>query len=57
VRNSVHAYCVLATSTMSAPSPRTFAGIAPAGVGAFIVGQLVGMLAAVLISRWLWASK
>ena len=35
----------------------TFAGIAPAGVAAFIVCQLVGMLVAVLLSRWLWASK
>jgi glycerol uptake facilitator-like aquaporin len=32
----------------------TFAGIAPAGVAAFIVSQLVGMLAAVILSRWLW---
>jgi glycerol uptake facilitator-like aquaporin len=35
----------------------TFAGIAPAGVAAFFVCQLAGMLAAVLLSRWLWASK
>jgi glycerol uptake facilitator-like aquaporin len=32
----------------------TFAGIAPAGVGAFIVSQLAGMLVAVGLSRWLW---
>jgi glycerol uptake facilitator-like aquaporin len=32
----------------------TFAGIAPAGVAAFIAAQLVGMLAAVLLGRWLW---
>ena len=32
----------------------TFAGIAPAGVVAFIVAQFAGMLAAVLLSRWLW---
>ncbi len=32
----------------------TFAGIAPAGVMAFIVAQLAGMLAAVIVSRWLW---
>jgi glycerol uptake facilitator-like aquaporin len=32
----------------------TFAGIAPAGVAAFIAAQLVGMLAAVLLSRWIW---
>ena len=32
----------------------TFAGIAPAGVPAFIAAQLVGMLLAVLVGRWLW---
>ena len=32
----------------------TFAGIAPAGVLAFIAAQLVGMLAAVVVSGWLW---
>ena len=32
----------------------TFAGIAPAGVLAFIVAQLVGMLAAVAVGRWLF---
>ena len=32
----------------------TFAGIAPAGVPAFIMAQLAGTLAAVLLSHWLW---
>ena len=32
----------------------TFAGIAPTGVVAFITAQLVGMLAAVVLGRWLW---
>jgi glycerol uptake facilitator-like aquaporin len=32
----------------------TFAGIAPAGVAAFIAAQFAGMLAAVALSRWLW---
>jgi hypothetical protein len=32
----------------------TFAGISPAGVPAFITAQLVGMLAAVAVGRWLW---
>jgi glycerol uptake facilitator-like aquaporin len=32
----------------------TFAGIAPGGVAAFIAAQLVGMLAAVAVGRWLW---
>jgi glycerol uptake facilitator-like aquaporin len=32
----------------------TFAGIAPAGVVPFIAAQFVGMLAAVMLARWLW---
>jgi glycerol uptake facilitator-like aquaporin len=32
----------------------TFAGIAPVGVPAFIIAQLIGMGAAVMIGRWLW---
>jgi glycerol uptake facilitator-like aquaporin len=32
----------------------TFAGIAPAGVSAFIAAQFVGMLGAVMLGRWLW---
>jgi glycerol uptake facilitator-like aquaporin len=32
----------------------TFAGIAPGGVIAFIGAQLVGMLVAVILARWLW---
>jgi glycerol uptake facilitator-like aquaporin len=32
----------------------TFAGIAPAGVAAFILAQFIGMLAAVALGRWLW---
>ena len=32
----------------------TYAGIAPAGVLAFIAAQMVGMLAAVTLGRWLW---
>jgi len=35
----------------------TFAGIAPSGVPAFVVAQLAGMLAAVGLSQWLWASE
>jgi glycerol uptake facilitator-like aquaporin len=35
----------------------TFAGIAPSGVAAFIVAQLAGMITAVGLSRWLWASE
>jgi glycerol uptake facilitator-like aquaporin len=32
----------------------TFAGIAPSAAPAFIASQLLGMLAAVTLSRWLW---
>jgi glycerol uptake facilitator-like aquaporin len=32
----------------------TFAGIAPAGAPAFVAAELAGMLAAVLLARWLW---
>jgi glycerol uptake facilitator-like aquaporin len=32
----------------------TFAGIAPAGVLAFIAAQLLGSVAAVVLARWLW---
>jgi glycerol uptake facilitator-like aquaporin len=35
----------------------TFAGIAPAGVIAFIAAQLLGMLAAVALGRWLWPER
>jgi glycerol uptake facilitator-like aquaporin len=35
----------------------TFAGIAPDGLFAFIVAQLLGMLAAVLVGRWLWREQ
>jgi glycerol uptake facilitator-like aquaporin len=35
----------------------TFAGIAPGGVRAFIGAQLLGMLAAVVVSRWLWSDR
>jgi hypothetical protein len=35
----------------------TFAGIAPAGVAAFIIAQMAGMLAAVILSRWLWRER
>jgi glycerol uptake facilitator-like aquaporin len=32
----------------------TFTGIAPAGVAAFILSQFAGMVAAVILGRWLW---
>ena len=35
----------------------TYAGIAPLGVIAFILSQFVGMIAAVILSRWLWPDR
>jgi glycerol uptake facilitator-like aquaporin len=35
----------------------TFAGIAPAGVGSFILSQFAGALVAVPLARWLWNEK
>ena len=35
----------------------TFAGIAPANVGAFIAAQLVGMLLALPLGGWLWQAQ
>jgi glycerol uptake facilitator-like aquaporin len=32
----------------------TFAGIAPAGVAAFVAAQFAGMIGAVVVARWLW---
>jgi glycerol uptake facilitator-like aquaporin len=32
----------------------TFAGIAPSGVPAFVIAQLVGMVVAIGVVRWLW---
>ena len=40
--------------TIARSLSNTFAGIAPAGVVAFIVAQLIGMVAAVVVGRWLW---
>lgn len=35
----------------------TFAGIAPAGVAAFIVAQLIGATVGMLLARWLWKDQ
>jgi glycerol uptake facilitator-like aquaporin len=35
----------------------TFAGIAPAGVLAFVAAQFIGMLGAVALSAWLWPER
>ena len=43
--------------TIARSLSNTFAGIAPAGVVAFIVAQFAGMLAAVCLSCWLWRAR
>lgn len=43
--------------TIARSLSNTFAGIAPAGVLAFILAQLAGMAAAVALSRWLWSQE
>jgi glycerol uptake facilitator-like aquaporin len=35
----------------------TFAGIAPAGVAAFVVAQLIGATVGMLLARWLWKDQ
>jgi glycerol uptake facilitator-like aquaporin len=40
--------------TIARSLSNTFAGIAPAGVIAFIGAQVLGMLVAVVLARWLW---
>lgn len=40
--------------TIARSLSNTFAGIAPTGVIAFIGAQLLGMLIAVVLARWLW---
>jgi glycerol uptake facilitator-like aquaporin len=40
--------------TLARALSNTFAGIAPSGIIAFVLVQLVGMLAAVALARWLW---
>jgi glycerol uptake facilitator-like aquaporin len=43
--------------TMARSLSDTFAGIAPAGVVAFIVVQFAGALIAVVLARWLWPKR
>jgi glycerol uptake facilitator-like aquaporin len=42
--------------TIARALSNTYAGIAPAGVLAFIVSQFVGMLSAVAVATWLWSN-
>jgi glycerol uptake facilitator-like aquaporin len=53
VRNSFANAAVTIARSLS----DTFARIVPAGMPAFIVSQLAGMLAAVVLSRWLWSDR
>ncbi len=41
--------------TLARGFSNTFAGIAPAGIAAFVIAQMAGMGVAVVLSRWLWA--
>jgi glycerol uptake facilitator-like aquaporin len=57
----ISAYWFTASTSFANPAvtiaralSNTFAGIAPAGVVAFIVAQLVGMLFGVAVAVWLW---
>jgi glycerol uptake facilitator-like aquaporin len=43
--------------TIARSLSNTFAGIAPSGVMAFIVAQLIGAGTAVLLSGWLWRTS
>jgi hypothetical protein len=43
--------------TIARALSNTFAGIAPAGVFAFVLAQIFGALAAVVFSHWLWAKR
>lgn len=43
--------------TLARALSNTFAGIAPAGVAAFIVAQIAGMLAAVTLAQFFWPSQ
>jgi glycerol uptake facilitator-like aquaporin len=43
--------------TVARSLSNTFAGIAPAGVAAFVVAQFAGMMAAVVLARWLWSDE
>jgi len=43
--------------TIARALSNTFAGIAPAGVAAFVVAQLIGAAVATLLAGWLWTDK
>ena len=41
--------------TLARSLSNTFAGIAPAGVLAFLVAQIAGTITAIVLAQWLWA--
>jgi glycerol uptake facilitator-like aquaporin len=43
--------------TIARSLSNTFAGIAPANVGAFIAAQVIGMLLALALGGWLWRTE
>lgn len=43
--------------TISRSLSDTFAGIAPAGVLAFVIAQFLGMFAAIALARWMWGRE
>lgn len=43
--------------TISRSFSDTFAGIAPAGVLAFVIAQFLGMFAAIALARWMWGRE
>ena len=43
--------------TVARSLTNTFAGIAPTGVPMFVAAQFAGMLAALLVTQWLWRPR
>ena len=43
--------------TVARSLSNTFAGIAPGGVPAFLGAQLIGMIAALVLVRWIWGDQ
>lgn len=43
--------------TLARSLSNTFAGIAPGGVPAFVVAQLIGTVAAIVLAEWLWPRR
>jgi glycerol uptake facilitator-like aquaporin len=43
--------------TVARSLSNTFAGIAPVGVPAFLAAQLIGVIAALVLVRWIWGDQ